>query len=71
MQIFKVSFVVPGRRDIGGIQNLDREPRVGDKIAIGRHEFEVIELMELMPPRGEFVYLHATCKLLKEEADQQ
>ena len=64
MIIYKVSIVVPGRRDIGGIQNLDRKPKVGDVLLLGNDRFEIRELVELMPPRGNFVYLHATCRLL-------
>ena len=60
--IYKVSFVVPGRRDVGGIQNIDREPKPGDRVRIGNQTFEVVEVTELMPPRGDFAYLHATCK---------
>jgi hypothetical protein len=65
--IYKVSFVVPGRRDVGGIQNIDREPKAGDRVRIGRQIFEVVEVTELMPPRGDFAYLHATCKPVEEE----
>jgi hypothetical protein len=64
--IYKVSFVVPGRRDIGGIQNIDREPKPGDRVRIGNQTFEVVDVTELMPPRGDFAYLHATCKPVKE-----
>jgi hypothetical protein len=60
--IYKVSFVVPGRRDVGGIQNINREPKAGDRVRIGNQTFEVVEVTELMPPRGDFAYLHATCK---------
>jgi hypothetical protein len=63
---YKVSFVVPGRRDIGGIQNMDQEPKPGDRVRIGPQTFEVIEVTELMPPRGDFAYLHATCKPVQE-----
>lgn len=65
--IYKVSFVVPGRRDVGGIQNIDREPKPGDQVRIGDQMFEVVEVTELMPPRGDFAYLHATCKPAQEE----
>jgi hypothetical protein len=65
--IYKVSFVVPGRRDVGGIQNIDREPKPGDRVRIGNQTFEVVEVNELMPPRGDFAYLHATCKPTEEE----
>ena len=64
--IYKVSFVVPGRRDVGGIQNINREPKAGDRVRIGNQTFEVVEVTELMPPRGDFAYLHATCKPIEE-----
>jgi hypothetical protein len=64
--IYKVSFVVPGRRDVGGIQNIDREPKPGDRVRIGSQTFEVVEVTELMPPRGDFAYLHATCKPVEQ-----
>lgn len=64
--IYKVSFVVPGRRDVGGIQNIDREPKPGDRVRIGNQTFEVVDVTELMPPRGDFAYLHATCKPMEE-----
>lgn len=64
--IYKVSFVVPGRRNVGGIQNINREPKAGDRVRIGNQTFEVVEVTELMPPRGDFAYLHATCKPVEE-----
>jgi hypothetical protein len=64
--IYKVSFVVPGRRDVGGIQNINREPKAGDRVRIGNQTFQVVEVTELMPPRGDFAYLHATCKPVEE-----
>ena len=65
MTIYKISVVVPGRRDIGGIQNLEEEPKVGDILLLGNDRFEIQELVELMPPRGNFVYLHAMCRLIQ------
>jgi hypothetical protein len=62
MPIYKLSIVVPGRRDIGGIQNTDHEPKIGDVVALGTDEYEIIEIVELMPPRGNFVYLHTVCR---------
>jgi hypothetical protein len=62
MTIYKLSIVVPGRRDLGGIQNLEQEPKPGDTVVLGNEEYEIIELVELMPARGNFVYLHAICQ---------
>ncbi|MFN8455696.1 MAG: hypothetical protein U0401_13685 [Anaerolineae bacterium] len=66
MTIYKLSIVVPGRRDIGGIQNLEKEPQIGDILLLGREKYKVVDLMELMPPRGNFVYLHAICQPIEK-----
>jgi hypothetical protein len=60
--IYKLSFVVLGRRDIGRIQNMAEEPQPGQIVYLNDEPYEIIEVMELMPPRGNFVYLHATCR---------
>ena len=60
--IYKVSFVVQGGTHPGGIQNLDERPEVGDKLKLGNNEFEIVEVLEIIPPRENFAYLHATCR---------
>ena len=60
--IYKVSFVVQGGSHPGGIQNLDECPTIGDVLTLGDQTFEIIEVMELVPPRGEYAYMHATCR---------
>lgn len=67
MATYKLSVVVLGRRDIGGIQNLDKEPGPGDVLTLGTESYKIVELVELMPPRGEFVYLHATCQPVEKK----
>ncbi len=62
MTTYKLSIVVPGRRDVGGIQNMEKEPKPGDVIKLGKEEFEIVDVAELMPPRGDFAYLHATVR---------
>jgi hypothetical protein len=62
--VYKVSFVVQDGSHPGGIQNLDERPTVGDRFAVGSQTFEVLEVMELVPPHGEYAYLHATCRLI-------
>ncbi len=62
MTMYKVSIVVPGRRDVGGIQNMNKEPKPGDIVQLGTEKYEIVEIAELMPPRGDFAFLHATCK---------
>jgi hypothetical protein len=65
--IYKVSFVVQGGSHPGGIQNLDERPQVGDVFTLGNQAFEIIEVMELMPPRGDYAYMHATCRSIGEK----
>ena len=60
--IYKVSFVVQGGTHPGGIQNLDHRPQVGDILQLGNDDFEIVEVLEIIPPRGNFAYLHATCR---------
>ncbi len=60
--IYKVSFVVQGGTHPGGIRNLEERPGVGDVFAIGSQEFEIVEVLEIIPSRGDFAYLHATCR---------
>lgn len=67
MTTYKVSIVVPGRRDVGGIQNMETEPKRGDVLVLGQEKYEIIDVAELMPPRGDFAYLHATCKPVVQE----
>lgn len=60
--IYKVSYVVTGGSHPGAIVNDDRRPRVGERIELDGEAFEVVEVIDLMPPRGEFAYVHATCE---------
>ncbi len=62
MTIYKLSIVVPGRRDIGGIQNLDKEPKPGDIVVLDKEEYKITDIVELMPSRGNFIYLHVICE---------
>jgi hypothetical protein len=69
--IYKVSFVVLGGEHPGAIKNLYERPKVGDRLEIGRTIFEVVEVHEIMPPRDDFQFLHATVKPVGEVADTQ
>ena len=60
--IYQVSCVVVGRPHPGAIINLDAPPRVGDRINLGNEVFEVLEVQDLIPPRGDFAFLHVTCR---------
>ena len=64
--VYKVSIVIPGVEHGGAILNLPERPQVGDRLRIGETEVEVLEVVELLPPRGNFQYLHATCRLVAQ-----
>lgn len=61
--IYKVSYVVLGGKHPGAIRNQSEAPKVGDRVRLGRTYFEVVEVSELIPPREDFQFLHATLRL--------
>lgn len=63
--IYKVSYVVQGGEYPGGIKNDETRPEIGSTVQIGRMLFEVVEVHEIMPPRDDFQFLHATVKPLR------
>ena len=71
MAIFKVSYVVIGRAHPGTIANLDHRPEIGERVRLGDEEFIIVEVIDLMPPRGDFHFIHATCRPLDEEDKQK
>jgi len=66
MAVYKVSYVVISSDHPGAIVNRDHLPVVGEKVSLGKHTFEVIEVLELIPPRGQFFYIHATLKPVRK-----
>lgn len=60
--IYKVSYVVQGGKYPGGIKNVTERPIPGEIVQIGPLEFEIVEVHEIMPPREDFQFLHATVK---------
>ena len=64
---YKVSFVViEGSEHPGAIINVDERPNVGDEITFDGLVFEIVEIKELMPTVGNFGFLHASCKYIRE-----
>jgi len=59
---YKVSFVVVGGQHPGAIMTVEKRPEVGDHIAFNGSVYTITEVMELMPPVGNFGFLHATCE---------
>ncbi len=60
--IYKVSYVVLGGQHPGTIRNESEFPIVGDVVQIGDKSFKVLEVLDLIPTRGDFGYLHVTCE---------
>lgn len=60
MPIYKVSYVIADGDHPGAILNQDSMPQKGQRIRLGEQSFEIIEVVELTPPRGEFHYVHVT-----------
>ncbi|MCI0397979.1 MAG: hypothetical protein L0332_09665 [Chloroflexi bacterium] len=67
---YKVSYVVEGGKHPGAIINTDKEPRVGDEVSFDGLVFKIVEVDELMPPAGDFGFLHATCRFVRK-ADEK
>lgn len=65
---YKVSYVIQGGEHPGAIMNVDEEPQPGDQVQFNGSLFEVIEVVELMPPMEGMGFLHATCRYLGETA---
>lgn len=68
--IYKVSYVVLGGRHPGAIVSQERAPRVGEVVSLGEERFEVVEVVDLIPPRGDFAYFHVTLRPLAQEQTQ-
>ncbi len=65
MIVYKVSYVVIGGEHPGAIVNEYHRPQVGGRVTIGKHTFEIVEVHEIMPPRDDFAFLHATVRPVK------
>ncbi len=62
---YQVSYVVEGGGHPGAFICTDREPQIGDVVRVDGVTLEVTEIMELMPPDGDFGLIHATCRLVR------
>jgi len=64
MAIYKVSYVIIDQDNPGTILNQNHAPVEGAIVQLGDGFYEIIEVLELVPPRGEFHYIHVTCKAI-------
>ena len=65
--IYKVSYVIVGGRHPGAIVNQETPPKLGDVVRIGKERFEIVEVADLIPPQGDFAYLHVTLRPIEEQ----
>lgn len=63
---YKVSYVVLDGKHPGAIISEERMPEVGEEVTFDNNVFEITEVKELMPTIGNFGFLHATCRWLRE-----
>ncbi len=69
--VYKVSYVVVGSDYPGAIINEFERPEVGQLIQIGDNIFRVVEVNDLMPPHGDFAFLHATISFVESAPEAQ
>ena len=62
---YKVSYVINSGEKPPTIINTSRPPQPGDRVQLGWDEVEVIDVHQSIPPRGEFCFLQATYKFVK------
>ncbi len=67
--IYKVSYVILGGTVPGAIMNQDHPPKIGEHIEIMNTHCEVMEVQDLLPPQGDFAYLHVTCRVIDSEEE--
>jgi hypothetical protein len=69
--IYKVSYVVQSGEYPGSIKNEEEEPKIGARVMIGPIECKVVETHQIMPPRGDFTFLHATVVPVEQLATEE
>lgn len=62
--IYKVSYVIPDHAHPGAIINQTTMPYVGEKVRLGDLWCEIVETKDLLPPHGDFAYIHVTCRAI-------
>ncbi len=65
--IYKVSYVVIGGEYPGAVVNQDAPPQEGDIVKLAGQRFRVVEIADLIPPQGDFAYIHAALEPLEED----
>jgi hypothetical protein len=63
---YKVSCVVEDGSHSGAIVSMDQRPEVGEEVRFDGAVFQIVELEELIAPMGDFGFLHATCRYVRD-----
>ncbi len=66
--VCKLSIVIPTGEHAGAIIDRPAMPAVGDRLALGDVTVEVLEVKELLPPRGDFHFVHVTGRIVRPRA---
>jgi len=64
--VYKISYVITGGQYPGAIVNREAPPQLGEIVELGEKRFEVIEIADLIPPQGDFAFLHVTLQPIEE-----
>ena len=63
---YKISYVVEGGGHPGAIINSDIYPKQGDHVTFDGNTYVITDVQELMPPIGDFGFLHASVKMSED-----
>jgi hypothetical protein len=66
---YKVSYVASHGGHPPTMVNIGKPPQVGERVQLGRDTFEVVEVLQPMPPKGEFCFLQARCKYIGKPSE--
>jgi len=64
--VCKLSIVIPGGQHAGAILDAASIPAQGDVLQLGSVAVKVVEVRELLPPRGEFHFVHVTGEIISQ-----
>jgi hypothetical protein len=68
--IYKVSYVVIGGGHPGAMINQEFPPEIGKEVQLGGKVFRIVEVSELLPPMGDFAFLHVTCRPIQASSQE-
>jgi hypothetical protein len=67
--VCKLSIVIPEGGHAGAILDAASIPEPGDNLQLGPVTVKVLEVRELLPPRGDFRFVHVTGQIARQPDD--